>query len=83
VCDIAVYVVRVLQNVALKWKKKLTGVRNDNPRPQASGAVSEILEKYGWQVLSHPLYSPDMSPPDFDLFLKLKKTTPWETLQKH
>jgi histone-lysine N-methyltransferase SETMAR len=39
----------------------------------ASGAVSEILEKYGWQVLSHPPYSPDMSPPDFDLFPKLKK----------
>jgi histone-lysine N-methyltransferase SETMAR len=31
------------------------------------------LEKYGWQVLSHPPYSPDMSPPDFDEFLKLKK----------
>jgi histone-lysine N-methyltransferase SETMAR len=32
-----------------------------------SGAISEILEKYGWQVLPHPPYSPDMSPPDFDL----------------
>jgi len=44
-----------------------------NARPHASGAVSEILEKYGWQVLPHPPYSPDMSPPDFDLFPKLKK----------
>jgi transposase len=41
-------------------------------RPHASGAVSEILEKYGWQELPHPPYSPDMSPPD-DLFPKLKK----------
>jgi len=39
----------------------------------ASHAVSEILEKYGWQVLPHPPYSPDMSPPGFDLFSKLKK----------
>jgi histone-lysine N-methyltransferase SETMAR len=31
------------------------------------------LEKYGWQVLPHPPYSPDMSSPDFDLFPKLKK----------
>jgi histone-lysine N-methyltransferase SETMAR len=38
----------------------------------ASCAVSEILEKYGWQVLPHPPYSPDMSPPDF-LFQNLKK----------
>jgi histone-lysine N-methyltransferase SETMAR len=37
------------------------------------GTVSEILEKYGWQVLPHPLYSPDMSPSDLVLFPKLKK----------
>jgi histone-lysine N-methyltransferase SETMAR len=42
-------------------------------RPHASGAVSEILEKYGWQVLPHLPYSPEMSPPAFDLFPKLKK----------
>jgi histone-lysine N-methyltransferase SETMAR len=72
VYDIAGYVVPVLQNRASKWKKKLTGVRHDNARPHASGAASEILEKYGWQVLPHPLYSPDMGPPDFDLFPKLK-----------
>jgi transposase len=73
VCDIAGYVVPVLQNGASKWKKNLTGFRHDNARPHASGAVSEILEKYGWQVPPHPPYSPDMSPPDFDLFPKLKK----------
>ena len=44
-----------------------------NARPHAPGAVSEILEKYGWQVFSHPPYSPDMSLPGFDLFPKLKK----------
>jgi len=44
-----------------------------NARPHASGAVSEILQKYGWQVLPHPPYSPDMSPSAFDLFPKLKK----------
>jgi transposase len=45
----------------------------DNTRPHASGAVSEILEKYEWLVLLQPPYSPDMSPRDFDLFPKLKK----------
>ena len=44
-----------------------------NARPHASGAVSEILEKYGWQVLPHPPYSPEMSPPAFGFFPKLKK----------
>jgi histone-lysine N-methyltransferase SETMAR len=44
-----------------------------NARLHTSGAVSEILENYGWQVLPHPPYIPDMSPPAFDLFPKLKK----------
>jgi len=44
-----------------------------NALPHASGAVPEILEKYGWQVLPHLPYRPDMSPPAFDLFPELKK----------
>jgi len=75
---LAGYVVPVLQNGALKWKKKLTGVRSRavttaHILTHATGAVSEILEKYGWKVLPHPPYSPDMSPPAFDLFPKMKK----------
>ena len=35
--------------------------------------VQETSEKYGWEVLLYPPYSPDLSPPDFDLFPKLKK----------
>ena len=46
---------------------------HDTARPHASGAVSEILEKYGLQVLPHLPCSSDMSSPDFDLFPKLKK----------
>jgi len=42
-------------------------------RPHASGAISEILEKYGWQMLPHPPYSPNMSQSAFDLFPELKK----------
>ena len=44
-----------------------------NARPHASGAVSKILEKCGWQVLPHALYSPDTNLPAFDLFPKLTK----------
>jgi len=44
-----------------------------NGRPHTSGAVSEILEKYVWQVLPHPTYSPDMNLSAFYLFPKLKK----------
>jgi hypothetical protein len=48
-------------------------ILHDNMKPNVSGAVSVILEKNGWQLLPHLPYSPDMSPPDFNLFSKLKK----------
>ena len=46
---------------------------HDNASPHKSNIVKELLERYGWEVLDHPPYSPDLSPPDFDLFLKLKE----------
>jgi histone-lysine N-methyltransferase SETMAR len=67
----------LLPKILQKWSIMFVAgvlILHDNARPHASGAVSEILEKCGWQVLSHPPYSPDMSPPDFDLFPELKKS---------
>ena len=44
----------------------------DNARPHLGKDVRELLDGYSWEVLPHPPYSPDMSPPDFDLFPELK-----------
>jgi len=46
-------------------------ILHDNARPNLGKVVTELLSKYEWEVLSHATYSPDMSPPDFDLFQKL------------
>ena len=57
------------QKIRQKWSTMFAVgvlILHDNARSHASGAVSEILENYGWQVLLHPQYSPDMSPPDFE-----------------
>ena len=35
--------------------------------------VTEKLCAYGWAVLPHSSYSPDINPPDFDFFPKLKE----------
>ena len=37
--------------------------------------VTKNLGDYGWEVLPHATFSPDMRPPDFNLFLKLKDPT--------
>ena len=44
----------------------------DNARPHLGKDIRELLDRYSWEVLPHPPYSPDMSSPDFDLFPKLK-----------
>ena len=46
-------------------------ILHDNARPHIAKDVRELLDGYSWEVLPHPPYSPDMSPPDFDLFPKL------------
>ena len=40
--------------------------------PHDLSDVRELLDRYSWEMLPHPPFSPDMSPPDFDLFPKLK-----------
>jgi len=47
-------------------------ILHDNARPQRGENVRELLDRYSWEVLPHPPYSPNMSPPDFDLFPKLQ-----------
>jgi len=47
-------------------------ILHDNAQSHLGKDVRELLDGYSWEVLPHPPYSPDMSPPDFDLFPKLK-----------
>jgi hypothetical protein len=45
----------------------------ENARPYLGKVLTDLLSKYKWEVLCPAPYSPDMSPPDFDLFQKLKE----------
>ena len=48
-------------------------ILDDNARLHSVDVVTKKLRDYGWEVLPHALYSPDMSLPDFYLFPKLKE----------
>jgi hypothetical protein len=47
-------------------------ILHDNARQHLGKVVTDVLSKYEWE-LPHAPYSPDVSPPDFDLFHKLKE----------
>ena len=50
-------------------------ILHDSAHPHIMDVVTKKLCDYGWEVLTHAPHSPDMSPPDFDLFPKLKEST--------
>ena len=50
-----------------------TLILHEYSSPHKANVVKEQLESYQWEVLDHSPCSPDLSPPDFDLFPKLKE----------
>lgn len=63
---------RAIQN---RRRGKLTkGIRlhHDNARPHVSQQTNDVIDQFGWELVSHPPYSPDLAPNDFHLFPKLK-----------
>jgi len=75
----AAYYRQVLQKLRRKMHAKRPDllengvlILRDNARPNLGKDVRELLDGYSWEMLPHLPYSPDMSPPDFDLFSKLK-----------
>jgi len=80
VCVLAGYVIPVMQNAALKWKKKLTAVRSrtvTSNHTLTCGLMPQVQYRKFWKSLDGKCFptchSPDMSPPAFDLFSKLMK----------
>ena len=48
-------------------------ILHDNARLHIMDVVIKKICNYGWEVLPYVPYNPDMSPPDFDIFPKLKE----------
>jgi histone-lysine N-methyltransferase SETMAR len=62
---------------------------HDNARPHTSLMTHQRLRGFGWEILNHPPYSPDLAPSDYHLFRSLqnnldgKKFDTLEALKKH
>jgi histone-lysine N-methyltransferase SETMAR len=45
--------------------------QHDNAKPHVAKTIKQKLEQLGWQLISHPPYSPDLAPSDYHLFRSL------------
>ncbi|UYV78031.1 hypothetical protein LAZ67_15003274 [Cordylochernes scorpioides] len=59
---------RKQQDLAQRWR-----LHHDNAPAHTAFLVTSYLTRIGVEVLPQPPYSPDMSPPDFFLFPKVKR----------
>ena len=41
---------------------------HDNAPSHTAKLVKETIEAFGWEILSHAAYSPDLAPSDYHLF---------------
>jgi histone-lysine N-methyltransferase SETMAR len=46
---------------------------HDNARPHVARQTVALLDQFGWDIITHPPYSPDLAPCDYHLFPKLKE----------
>ena len=64
------------RNCDVPWSQMLSDriiLLHDNARPCTANVVTDKLQRFDWETLKHPLYSPDLSPCDFHTFGNLKK----------
>ena len=60
---------RAVQRKKPQMSDKRVLLLHDNARPH----TVNLLERWGWEILEHPPYSPDLAPSDFHLFPNMKK----------
>lgn len=64
---------RAIQNKRRGMLTKGVLLLHDNARPHAAVRTQNLIDSFGWDVIDHPPYSPDLAPSDFHLFCHLKK----------
>ena len=63
---------KLKDDILKKRSGKKVLLLHDNARPHTAKKTKELISSFGWEILKHPPYSPDLSPSDYYLFAPLK-----------
>ncbi|CAK9810904.1 Histone-lysine N-methyltransferase SETMAR [Anthophora plagiata] len=64
---------RANQNRRRGMLSKGVRILHDNARPHVARTTVALLQQFGWDIITHPPYSPDLAPSDYHLFPKLNE----------
>ena len=62
-----------IQNRRRGMLSKGISILHNNARPHAACQTVTLVQWFGWKIIIHPSYSPDLAPSDLHQFLKLKE----------
>ena len=81
---IGVYYANLLDQLRTAISEKRRGklskgvlLQKDNARVHTCKVAMDAVERYGYELIQHPAYSPDLAPCDFFLLPNLKEGYPW------
>jgi histone-lysine N-methyltransferase SETMAR len=72
VCDRLRKLCHAIQNKRRGMLGRGVVMLHDSARPHTATTMQDLIAKFGWEQFNHPLYSPDLVPSDFYVFLHLK-----------
>jgi len=72
-CETLTRLRRAIQNKKRGMLSHGMCLLHDNVWSHSKHVTTALLEKFKWDILDHPPYSPELAPSNFHLFLHLKK----------
>jgi hypothetical protein len=77
-----------VQTLATRWKQFHSSAPQFSWTTQFSSGYCAVcvdtrrtMERWGWEILERPPYSPDLTPSDFHLFPNMKKTSSCQAIE--
>ena len=73
-CELLTQVKKDIKNKRRGLQSRGVILLQDNTRPHTAARTLAKIKDLGWKLLTHPPYSPDLAPSDFQLFGPLKES---------